>query len=526
VYLTYDVETGDAIETRALPFVVGVLADLAGHPEEPLAPLGERKFVEIDASHFDEVLRACRPRLALEVEDKLSGDSGHLKLELRFSSLADFGPEPVARQVPALWAAIQTGHPRYADQLDEILHAPAFQELESVWRGLYYLVSETRSSGDLKVKVLSVSQQELARDFRDAPGLEESALFRQVWREYRMRGGEPYGTLIGDYAFADSPEDIGLLERISAVAASVHAPFIAAASPRMFGLEDFSQLNQPRNLRLVFQDATNRWRAFRQREDARYVALVLPRFLLRLPYGDDTVPVKAFRYQEQVDRAGGAHYLWGNAAYLLGVRLTEAFVTYGWCAMIHGVECGGLVAGLPAHVRATDEGDLALKCPTEVPIDERRHWDLTQAGFIGLCWAKGTDCAAFFAVPTAAQPLDYMTEEANRAAALLARLPYVFAVSRFAHYLRAMMRDKIGAFMSREDCEQFLNAWISQYVILDEDASETVKAQFPLRDARIEVFETPEGPGQYFAVAYLRPHFQLDDPGLCARVVASLPPPA
>jgi len=526
VRLTYDVEAGNAVESKELPFVVGVLADLAGHPEEPPAALRDRQFVEIDSGNFDEVLRACRPRLALEVEDKLGGDSTRLKLELRFSSLADFAPEPVARQIPALWEAIQAGHPRYADQLDEILHAPAFQKLESAWRGLHYLVSETRSSETLKLKALIVSREELARDFQEAPGIEQTALFWQVWQEYWTRGGEPYGALIGDYEFSDSPEDIELLEKISAVAASAHAPFIAAASPRMFGLEEFSQLNQPRDLRLVFQEEANRWRAFRQTQDAGYAALVLPRFLLRLPYGDDTVPVNAFRYQEQVHIADGTHYLWGNAAYALGVRLTEAFATYGWCAMIHGVECGGLVTGLPAHVFATDEGGLAAKCPTEVPLDERRLWDLTEAGFISLCWAKGTDYAAFFAVPTAAQPLKYQFEEANRAAVLFARLPYVLAVSRFAHYLRGMLRDKIGSFMSPEVCEQFLNAWISQYVILDDDVSEDMKARFPLREARIEVFETPEGPGQYCAVAYLRPHFQLDDPGLCARVVIRMASPA
>ncbi len=410
-------------------------------------------------------------------------------------------------------------------QLNEVLHYPAFQKLEGTWRGLKYLMDQSETSDMLKIKVLNVSKRELLKDLQRAPEFDQSALFKKIYEEeFGVFGGAPFASFIGDYEFGKGPEDVELLERISNVASAAHAPFLSAASADLLNLTSYTQLGAPRDIGKIF-DSTEyaKWKSFRQSEDSRYVALTLPHVLMRLPYGKDTKQIDAFDYEEAVDGSDHSKYLWGNAAYALGARLTNSFAKFGWCAAIRGVEGGGLVEGLPAHTFRTDEGDIALKCPTEVAVTDRREKELADQGLVPLVHCKGTDYAAFFSVQTANKPKLYDKDAANANARLSAQLPYMLAMSRFAHYLKVMMRDKIGSFMSRQDCEKFLNQWIMNYVCADDDASQAAKAKLPLREAAIQVSEIPGKPGAYRAVAFLRPHFQLDELSVSLRLVADLP---
>jgi type VI secretion system protein ImpC len=353
-------------------------------------------------------------------------------------------------------------------------------------------------------------------------------LFKKVYEEeYGIFGGAPFSTLIGDYEFGKHPEDIELLERVSNVAAAAHAPFFTAASADLFNLPAWTNLDAPRDLAKIF-DTTEyaKWKSFRQSEDSRYVGLCLPRTLARLPYGKETKPVEEFSYEEHVDGTDHSKYLWMNAAYSLGTRLTNSHAKYGMCVAMRGVEGGGLVEGLPVHNFYTDEGDVAMKCPTESPITDRREKELADLGFIPLVHCKGTDYAAFFSAQSCQKAKLYDTDSANANARLSTQLPYIMAVSRFAHYLKAMMRDKIGSFMSRDQAEAFLNRWILGYVVPDDSASADMKARCPLREARVDVSEVPGKPGCYRAVAFLRPHFQLDELTVSLRLVAELPAPA
>jgi type VI secretion system protein ImpC len=413
-------------------------------------------------------------------------------------------------------------------QLSEIMHHADFQKLEGSWRGLRHLVFNSETSSMLKIRVMNATKKELLRDLQRAPEFDQSALFKKVYEEeYGVFGGAPFGALIGDYEFGKHPEDTELLERISQVAAAAHAPFISGTDPSMLNLEGWTSLDAPRDLSKVF-DTTEyaKWKSFRQSEDSRYVGLCLPRTLGRLPYGKDTKPVEAFNYEEGVDGTDHSKYLWTNAAFSFGTRLTESFAKYGMCVAIRGVEGGGLVEGLPTHNFYTDEGDIVMKCPTEVPITDRREKELSDLGFIPLVHCKGTDYAAFFAAQSSQKAKLYDLDSANANARLSTQLPYIMAVSRFAHYLKAMMRDKIGSFMSREQAETFLNRWIINYVTPDDSASQAAKAARPLREARVDVVEIPGKPGCYKAVAFLRPHFQLDELTVSLRLVAELPAPA
>jgi type VI secretion system protein ImpC len=413
-------------------------------------------------------------------------------------------------------------------QLNEILHHAAFQKLEGSWRGLKYLMDQSETSDKLKLKVLNVSKKELLRDLQRAPEFDQSAMFKKVYEEeFGIFGGAPFAALVGDYEFGRGPEDMELLEKVSNVAASAHAPFLTSASPDMFNLESYAALDSPRDIAKIF-DTTEyaKWKSFRQSEDSRYVGMCLPHVLGRLPYGRNGASIETFNYEEGVDGTDHTKYLWSSAAYSLGARLTNSFALYGWCASIRGVEGGGLVEGLPTHTFTTDEGDVAMKCPTEVPITDRREKELADQGFVPLVHCKGTDYAAFFSVQSAQKPKMYDKESATANARISAQLPYILAVSRFAHYLKAIMRDKIGSFMSRSDCERFLTKWIMQYVTEDDNASALTKSQYPLREARVDVSEVPGKPGVYRAVAFLRPHFQLDELTVSMRLVAELPPSA
>ena len=413
-------------------------------------------------------------------------------------------------------------------QLNEVLHHPSFQKLEATWRGIKYLMDQSETNDGLKIKVLNASKKELLRDLQRAPEFDQSALFKKAYEEeFGVFGGAPFAAMVGDYEFGKGPEDMELLEKISQVASAAHAPFLSAAAPELMNLSDYTQLGAPRDMSKVF-DSTEyaKWKSFRASEDSRYVALTLPHILMRQPYGKETKAVDAFDYEEAVDGRDHKKYLWGNAAFGLAARLTNSYAKHGWCAAIRGVEGGGLVEGLTAHNFQTDEGDIALKCPTEVQITDRREKELADQGFVPLVHCKGTDYAAFFSVQTCNKPKVYDQDSANANARLSSQLPYILAMSRFAHYLKAMMRDKLGSAMSRSQAELFLNQWVANYVIADDNASQSAKAERPLREARIDVMEIPGKPGAYRAVAFLKPHFQLDELTVSLWLVADLPPPA
>lgn len=412
-----------------------------------------------------------------------------------------------------------------SSQLNEIMHHEDFQKLEGSWRGIHHLVSNSLTGTQLKIRMMSVNKAELLKDFERALEFDQSSMFKKIYEEeYGTFGGAPYGALIGDFEFGNHPQDMALLEKMSQVAAAAHAPFFSAASAGMFGWDTFSEMTEVRDIAKIF-DRTEymKWRSFRESEDSRYVGLTMPHVLGRQPYGAATKPTETFSFEEDVDGKDHKKYLWSNAAYALGVRLTESFSMHGWCVAIRGVEGGGLVDGLPTHTFQTDEGEVAMKCPTEVAITDRREKEFADNGFIPLVHCKGTDYAAFFAVQSANKAKKYDTDAANANARLSTQMQYIMATSRFAHYLKAMVRDKIGSFMSRDEASIFLNRWINNYVLDSDIANSEAKAKRPLREARIDVAEVPGKPGVYRAVAFLRPHFQLDELSVSLRLVAELP---
>ncbi len=413
-----------------------------------------------------------------------------------------------------------------SEQLSEVIHHPDFQRLESSWTGLHYLCRHTSTGSMMKIKVFNTTKRELIRDLKTAIDFDQSALFKKVYEEeFGTFGGAPFGTLIGDFEISRQPEDMYFVEQMSHVAAAAHAPFISAASPEMFGLETFTDLGKPRDLSKVFDTVEYaKWTSFRESEDSRYVGLTVPRFLGRLPYNPkDGTTVEGFNFVENVDGTDHAKYLWVNAAYAFGARLTSAFENYGWCAAIRGVEGGGLVEDLPTHTFKTDQGEVALKCPTEIAITDRREKELSDLGFMPLVHCKNTDYAAFFGAQSAQKARKYDSDAANANAVLAAQLQYIFSVCRIAHYLKSMMRDKIGSFASTGSVQEFLNRWIRQYVVEDDNATQETKAAYPLRAANVEVSEVPGRPGVYRAVSFIRPHFQLDELSVSLRLVAELP---
>lgn len=449
-------------------------------------------------------------------------------LEEFIASVAEEGATAPATTVALIEQKIGEIDALLTAQLDEILHHEDFKKLEATWRGLHYLVMHTETGEMLKLRVFNAKPDELRKDFAKAVEFDQSTLFKLIYEEeYGTFGGAPYSALVIDYEFGRTNPDMDLLEGLAAVAAASHAPLLTAASPRLFDMDSYIGLGAPRDLSKIFESAELiRWRAFRDSEDSRYVALTLPHILLRLPYGKNSIPVEGIDYEEDVDGAEHDKFLWGNAAWALAERVTNAFSLYKWTAAIRGVEGGGLVEGLPVHTFKTDDGDIALKCPTEIAVTDRRENELSRLGFISLCHCKGTDKAAFFGGQTVQKPRKYNTDFANANASLSARLPYVLNASRFAHYLKAIMRDKIGSFMTAANVEQYLNTWIANYVLLTDDAPQATKARFPLREARVDVREIPGRPGSYNATVFLRPHFQLEELTASIRLVSALPPPA
>lgn len=410
-------------------------------------------------------------------------------------------------------------------QLNEFMHHEAFQKLEGTWRGLSYLVHESETGEQLKIRVLNVNQKDLLKDLEKAVEFDQSTLFKKVYEEeYGQLGGAPYGMLVGDYHFTRHPQDISLLKLISNVAAAGHTPFVAAADPKLFNMKSFTELSAPRDLAKIFEGAEYAsWKSFRESEDSRYVALTMPNVLGRLPYGPDFTPVEEFNFEEFVDGKDHSKYLWMSAAWAYAARVTDAFAKYGWYAKTRGVEGGGVVANLPVHTFPTDEGDIAMKCPTEIAISDRREFELSSLGFLPLLHAKNRDFAVFMGAQTCQKPKTYFEADANSNAELSTRINYLLCVSRFAHYLKVMARDKIGSNLEVGECEKWLNDWISNYVCDPATAGDETKAKRPLSDARVEVRAVEGKPGWYEAVAWLRPHFQLEGLQASMRLVAEVP---
>lgn len=427
--------------------------------------------------------------------------------------------------IAAIDAAIST-------QLAAIMHDEKFQKLEGSWRGLHHLTMNSETGTSLKIRMLNISKRELFKDLDKAVEFDQSQIFKKMYEsEFGTAGGEPYAAMIGDYEFTNHPEDIDLLSKMSNVAAASFCPFISAAGAQMFGFDDFTELSKPRDLAQMFSAQEYiKFRSFRDTEDSRFVTLVMPRVLSRLPYGQSTKPVEAFNFEEFPQDASGisravnhTDYTWMNAAYVMGTTLTKAFSEYGWCTAIRGAEGGGKVEGLPSHLFKSDDGDVDQKCPTEVGITDRREAELSGLGFLPLCHYKNTDYSVFFGAQTTQKPKVYDDPDATANASISARLPYIMATSRIAHFLKVMGRDKIGSFMEASDAEAWLNRWISGYTNGNPDASAEMKARYPLAAARVEVRETPGAPGSYNAIAYLKPWLQMEELTTSLRMVANIP---
>jgi len=417
---------------------------------------------------------------------------------------------------------------KLSEQMNLVLHHPEFQKLEGAWRGLHYLVNNTETDEMLKIRVMNISKKDVHRTLKKFKGTawDQSPIFKKLYEEeYGQFGGEPFGCIVGDYHFDHSPPDVGLLGEMSKVAAAIHAPFIAGADPNLMRMDSWGELANPRDLTKIFQTPEYAaWRSLRESEDARYVGLAMPRFLARLPYGAKTNPVDEFDFEE--DAEGGSHskYCWSNSAYAMATNINRSFKFYGWCSRIRGVESGGAVEGLPAHTFPTDDGGVDMKCPTEIAISDRREAELAKNGFMPLIHKKNTDFAAFIGAQSLQKPFEYDDPDATANANLAARLPYLFATCRFAHYLKCIVRDKIGSFKEREDMERWLNNWISNYVLSNpENAGEETKAKYPLRAAEVVVEDVEGNPGYYTSKFYLRPHYQLEGLTVSLRLVSKLP---
>jgi type VI secretion system protein ImpC len=417
---------------------------------------------------------------------------------------------------------------KMSEQINLILHHGDFQKLESAWRGLHYLVNNTETDEQLKIRVMPISKQDLAKTLKRYKGTawDQSPLFKKMYEEeYGQFGGEPFGAIVGDYHFDHSPPDVELLGEMAKIAASAHAPFITGAAPTVMQMDSWRELANPRDLTKIFTTPEYAaWRSLRESDDSRYLAMCMPRFLGRLPYGAKTAPVDEFDFEE--DTVGAEHdkYSWCNAAYAMATNITRSFKLYGWCSRIRGVESGGAVENLPTHTFPTDDGGVDMKCPTEVAISDRREAELSKNGFLAMIHRKNSDFAAFIGAQSLQKPAEYDDPDATANAALAARLPYLFACNRFAHYLKCMVRDKVGSFKTREAMERWLNDWISHYVDGDPaNSTEQTKAERPLAAAEVVVEEVEGAPGYYQSKFFLKPHYQLEGLTVSLRLVSKLP---
>jgi len=417
---------------------------------------------------------------------------------------------------------------KLSEQINLVLHKDEFQKVESAWRGMHHLVYNTETDEKLKIRFMDVSKDEVRRTLRRHKGIawDQSPIFKRIYEEeYGQLGGEPYGCLVADYYFDHTPPDVELLGAIAKISAASHAPFIAGSAPSLLGMESWQELANPRDLAKITSNLEHApWNSLRNTEDSRYVGLAMPRFLARLPYGAKTNPVDEFDFEEETEGADHRNYVWSNAAYAMAANINRSFKLYGWCTMIRGVESGGTVENLPCHTFPTDDGGFDMKCPTEIAISDRREAELAKAGLIPLVHRKNTDHAAFIGAQSVQKPQEYMDPDATANANLSARLPYLFASTRFAHYLKCIVRDKIGSFKERDDMQRWLNEWIMHYVDADPaNSSQETKARRPLAAAEVVVEDVEGNPGYYSAKFFLRPHFQLEGLTVSLRLVAKLP---
>ena len=416
---------------------------------------------------------------------------------------------------------------KLTDQINLIMHHSDFQQIEGTWRGLSYLVNNSETDEQLKIRVLNLSKKDLSKNLRKFKGSawDQSPLFKKMYEdEFGTPGGEPYGCLVGDYYFDHTPQSVQILEGMAQIAAAAHAPFISAASPGVLNMDTWQELSNPRDLTKVIQTAEYAsWRSLRDSDDARYIGLTMPRFLSRIPYGAKTEPVEEFDFEEDTEGADHSKYCWSNSAFAMASNVNRAFKTYGWCSQIRGAESGGMVEGLPTHTFPTDDGGVDMKCPTEIAITDRREAELAKNGFMPLSHWKNTDFAVFVGAQSLQNPATFDDPDATANANLAARLPYLFATCRFAHYLKCIVRDKIGSFQEREDVAKWLNDWVTQYVTTDATASDEVKARYPLSAAEVVVEDIEGNPGYYNAKFFLRPHYQLEGLSVSLRLVSKLP---
>lgn len=417
---------------------------------------------------------------------------------------------------------------KLTEQVNQIIHHADFQALEGSWRGLHYLVNNTETDEMLKIRVMNVSKKDLAKTLKRYKGTawDQSPIFRRIYEEeFGQLGGQPYGCLVGDYHFDHSPPDVELLGQMAQIAAAAHAPFISGLSPTTMQMDGWRELANPRDLTKIFQTPEYAaWRSLRESEDSRYVGLAMPRFLSRLPYGARANPVEEFEFEEDVEGSDHDKYTWSNSAYAMATNITRSFKTYGWVSRIRGIESGGAVEGLPVHTFPTDDGGVDMKCPTEIAISDRREAELAKNGFMPLVHKKNTDFAAFIGAQSLHKPAEYDDPDATANANLAARLPYLFATCRFAHYLKCMVRDKVGSFKERGEMQRWLNDWIIRYVDGDPaNSSETTKAEKPLASAEVVVEDVEGNPGYYTSKFFLRPHYQLEGLTVSLRLVSKLP---
>jgi type VI secretion system protein ImpC len=440
-------------------------------------------------------------------------------------SKSDIVSEDVTQTINAYVAELDR---KISEQLNHVMHHEDFQKLESAWRGLHHLVNNTETDQQLKIRVMNISKKELGKTLKRYKGTawDQSPIFKKMYEEeYGQLGGEPYGCLVGDYYFDHSPPDVEMLAGIAQVAAAAHAPFIAAANSSLMGMENWNELSNPRDLAKIFSTPDYAaWRSLRESDDAKYLALAMPRTLARLPYGSATDPVEEFNFEEDTSGADSSKYTWQNAAYSMAVNINRSFKAYGWCSRIRGIESGGAVEGLPTHTFPSDDGGVDMKCPTEIAITDRRSAELDKMGLIPLVHRKNSDMAAFISAQSLAKPEEYDDPDATANAALSCRLPYLFAASRFAHYLKCIVRDKIGSFSSRDQMQSWLTNWVMKYVDGDPaNSSEETKARKPLSAAEVVVEEVEGAPGYYTSKFYLKPHYQLEGLTVSLRLVSRLP---
>ncbi len=438
---------------------------------------------------------------------------------------ADLVSDDAIKTIEAIIAELDQ---KLTTQVNEIVHHEDFQKLEGSWRGLHHLVNNTETDEMLKIRVLNISKKELGKTLKKFKGTawDQSPIFKKVYEEeYGQLGGAPYGCLVGDYHFDHSPPDVALLTELSQVSAASHAPFITGAAPSLMQMDSWQELSNPRDLTKIFQTPEYAaWRSLRESEDARYLGLAMPRFLARLPYGAKTDPVEEFDFEEDTESADHSKYTWANSAYAMAVNINRSFKVYGWCSRIRGVESGGAVEGLPTHTFPTDDGGVDVKCPTEIAISDRREAELAKNGFMPLIHKKNSDFAVFMGAQSLQAPAEFDDADATANANLAARLPYLFATCRFAHYLKCIVRDKVGSFKERDDMQKWLQEWILNYVDGDPvNSTETIKAQKPLAAAEVSVEEVEGNPGYYKATFWLRPHYQLEGLTVSLRLVSKLP---